>query len=1681
MASAAGALGTVTRMKWKLLDILGEAPDIVMDELLSVIPILQEMYLELNKVESKIEKTEKILNLITEKGEETCEEFLGHLLNMLPRFPELTSLQEDIPENKHNIFEEFLANLGMKDYITSKLKMKNILNIVKESLKDTDPQKIRDVPWHFLWKLMALNRNARSTYCNNDPPNQGSSVAIKDNNDLFEMFGITVANYDSPSLYPLDVVCALLHCSDHFLQQEIVSKMSMCQFAVPLLLPAGDGTHCTLMLWAMRDIVKRWRPHSLSDSKGFMEDNVVNVSMPTFSFVRLGKTKLSKSKILNQVLSQDQQHQDFFIHNDMEGGNIERKISNGLVEMSWYFPSGSKSSDIFSEPIAVTNLRGDLESNWNQFSFLTRVSSAVFIFTERIGEREIRILSNLDTSDTKYYLIISPNPGKEVTRETLQHLQKLMSFMNIEKNNIIFRQNTDNDTVLVKQIKSRILLNLNNHSKKTHSEEIKNLSKQANGLNIDVDEDFVECRKARKYAEEITSKIKDVSQYKKETMVLQRDLWKEISKKEKEMCRMRDQGAKETQAYRNELIERCRTLHEKQYAHTLPPGIMLFINAFVNLSHSEKHYFLKWIKFDLDLIARKNLMTLQAEYKEIINNPLMNSDELKLLDQKICDSSLGIEHFLREMGQFYEAERSMCRENQIEEVKRQYTKLPGMAADLLLDGFPLELIDGDASNIPLRWITDVLTELDTKIGGRCRMRVITVLGVQSTGKSTLLNTMFGLQFPVASGRCTRGAFMTLIRVEEDFIEELGCDFILVIDTEGLKAPELASLEDSYEHDNELATLVIGLSDITIINMAMENTAEMKDILQIVVHAFLRMKEIGKKPKCQFVHQNVSDVSAHEKNMRHREKLLEQLDEMTKTAAKMEKKIGIVKFSYVMEYDIEKDSWYIPGLWHGVPPMAPVNVGYSENVSELRKYMIDYMKECKSENKPISIKDFITWIDSLWNAVKHEKFIFSFRNSLVAQAYNKLSIRFSQWEWDFTKAVYSWMSDTETRIRNQSPDTLHTDTLTRYTNDLHKVLFEGEKKMTESLQKYFEDKVENVLLIEKYKQDFFMSVTFLKAELKRNAVNKCNEAFHIQKGKFQIQSMQKEYQKLISNQVIELLNSCRTRKQELNDRELEEEFEKMWKSTISELQIKPLQKHNISQTMLQQLRNNMSNKGPEINQRLLKVKCLDVYGKESFHVDKAHIDLSWSTFAKCNLFYITQNYQDKILDFAASLMRTCDIYLTEKVNTKSDYNDTHCQELLHMMDERLQDMNQKKLHFSLIFELEIKLLILGKASLRFQEMHETFIQENDPKICLEKLKPQYLQTFLSLFQEKDQSRHRAKQFCDLCLKPAVTEYIYKHLGRNMVDDILTSSDDIKFKSRTYFQDHVLKDLLEKEDCLSFVEYSASYEKYLRNWIKKYISEKYEKSAQLETLQKNILSDIVTKIQTALKSEKCLESLNIKNLLENLCEELKSHLVISQNLVDMVVLENNAEVSQFSGDIQIFLPETENQILSELKRLDIESVLSEVTVKPEDELLKKVIGCGKQCPFCKVPCEAGGSGHTEHFASIHRPKGLGRYHYSHTKHLCSDICSADIVSNSSFQNADTDWKYHPNKEYRTIYPDWAIQPDPSIESTDYWKYVFVKFNEQFAEEYKAKPAELPEEWREITKEQALRSLKEAYNSK
>jgi GTPase Era involved in 16S rRNA processing len=59
--------------------------------------------------------------------------------------------------------------------------------------------------------------------------------------------------------------------------------------------------------------------------------------------------------------------------------------------------------------------------------------------------------------------------------------------------------------------------------------------------------------------------------------------------------------------------------------------------------------------------------------------------------------------------------------------------------------------------------------------------VLSIVGPQSSGKSLLLNTLFGAQFLSSAGRCTRGIYGCLLDIKgsEKFKK------ILILDTEGI--------------------------------------------------------------------------------------------------------------------------------------------------------------------------------------------------------------------------------------------------------------------------------------------------------------------------------------------------------------------------------------------------------------------------------------------------------------------------------------------------------------------------------------------------------------------------------------------------------------------------------------------------------------------------------------------------------------------------------------------------------------------------------------------------------------------------------------------------------------------------------------------------------------------------------
>ena len=285
------------------------------------------------------------------------------------------------------------------------------------------PETPSDLAWNFLMKVQALDVTARDSVLRPKVLGEESKGELLTGVESLEI-------RETKTINPLDVLCASLLSSDSSLQREVMSNMYHCQFALPLLLPDAENNRSILMLGAMKDVVKEQSTQSLGGPTGDTEKLLTLLKMPVISFVRLGYCSFSKSRILNALLSPAHlKSHKIFLHQDLPIQVLPRQISDGLVEITWCFPDSSSLSENPSfpqKPVAVANLRGDLGSFWTQFGFLMEVSSAVFFFTDCLGEKEWDLLMFLgEAAIERCYFVLSPQARESEEAQVFQRVLKL--------------------------------------------------------------------------------------------------------------------------------------------------------------------------------------------------------------------------------------------------------------------------------------------------------------------------------------------------------------------------------------------------------------------------------------------------------------------------------------------------------------------------------------------------------------------------------------------------------------------------------------------------------------------------------------------------------------------------------------------------------------------------------------------------------------------------------------------------------------------------------------------------------------------------------------------------------------------------------------------------------------------------------------------------------------------------------------------------------------------------------------------------------------------------------------------------------------------------------------------------------------------------------------------------------
>lgn len=162
---------------------------------------------------------------------------------------------------------------------------------------------------------------------------------------------------------------------------------------------------------------------------------------------------------------------------------------------------------------------------------------------------------------------------------------------------------------------------------------------------------------------------------------------------------------------------------------------------------------------------------------------------------------------------------------------------------------PIQFLRGSPLQASGQFLVDVLKDLGAQQDRE--LFVISVIGVQSSAKSTLLNYLFGCDFATSSGRCTRGLYATLM--------DAPGRQLLILDTEGLMSLEAAG---GNVFDAQLALMAMACSHLVLINHKGELSRQLQDLLEVCLFAMQHLQVCRIQPRICFVLRDQHDRSPH---------------------------------------------------------------------------------------------------------------------------------------------------------------------------------------------------------------------------------------------------------------------------------------------------------------------------------------------------------------------------------------------------------------------------------------------------------------------------------------------------------------------------------------------------------------------------------------------------------------------------------------------------------------------------------------------------------------------------------------------------------------------------------------------------------------------------------------------------
>ncbi|KAF6736848.1 Interferon-induced very large GTPase 1 [Oryzias melastigma] len=1671
---------------------------------------------------------------------------------------------------KDNAQEEILRKLGLEAYSTTPLDPASMLDIYTWNLENQAPQELKDLPKVFLQRLWLLNQDAR-TPCvqpRNDAPNIDFKSAV-------DMLGGT--GEDSQSIInPLDLVISVFMSSNPFLQQEIAVHMMQCQFAVPLVLPNIDPEKSgKFLLWPLRGVTSKWKSHSLETIGRVQEAHLATTDMPTFSCVKLGHLGVSKSQVLNHVLNGHKFSSETFVHRGMNGAQMPRRLSNGLVEIGWYVPCG-EAHDVFPVPVAISNLRGNASAHEKCLQLLCKASSVLVVFCGNLQEKEKQLLVTCKEMASK--LILIDFSDTEISDNRAAEFVKLPRESVLPASTLREKEVATKLSEMLKEFLPDSLKLVTLEAAATFASE----------LDMNVDEGPA-CRKAMAAVEEVLKGFDEGSEkFQMKQLPLQGALWSKLSELDKEESKQRKRGNEPDPILQKEKKDVLTSLNN----YKMTPAMKIFTDSLFTTDKMERAYFLHWLKLKLYLIqaekqesltplqtndkdstsehtedsqrcanssmvdndssctvsssedkdkeqskytnlqmseqpnspvqdssdSRENTQEQSSEEKESLHTSsernvqsvelveketclseqndqsenqdsadseqTSNSDSVPLHQSKIASAptdnssssakqikhnmsqencvsscsetlapdslSLGVENFLREMGLIFELTHTGPNSK-----TQNVLRLPSAAADLLLYGVPLELMDGNASNIPTCWLSCVFAELKRRLPQeQLRTRVLTNIGRHNANHQDFFSTLFGVKFPTR-----RGMYIAALDVPINLRQELGCDFLFLINVVGLYSSSADNKHNRLMYDNEMATVATAVSDILMLNCSPQNGRQNETPFAVMVNALLRCKEYGSLPIYQLL---VQDEGIQSKL---------QTFQMRRVYNVLKAKNGDKESTNDNNLSTANSATFVKGPQPSMFFLEPVDIHYSTAMLSLKEEMFKALKRCAT-SKLSALPEFMRDVCAVWEAVKSDSFSIDLQDKDSALAFSLLCTEFSLWEDTLLENMESWLMEATKKIFATNASTLNTDqndVLSCLNNEAREEIKSEVNKIKLNLEAYLMKDDSLRRNVEMFTEILMSNIANFQDQVTKEIFQKLETVSETHCSSRQMKKFENLLQEEQEFKLLALSETSKSTKILFQDAELEEEFEVVWTKTLSNFDFRPSEADDITFRVREVLKLNLISRG------LYKhLKKLDDVGKNQtsdFQINDEHFGYR----IRLKHMFEDNNKQQRTeaQQLACKIKEDYNQFVAHKCSLPADFSDSYIEELLENVEKALQE---KSMEIRSVFEVDLKIYLCNAACQDFQKLHDRFAKDRELLSYVSETKSKCQAEFIYNFRKRDQCQRIAEAFVSMVIKPTVLDYIYRPLGMHIVEEIKEKSKECQ--SPQAFHKSLLEELVKEDDFESFKEYLMSYDNFRLKKIQEKVVAYLSESSALGKWRQQKLGEIIGKVAAAVnQTPEVTDGVlsETKPLLEKICLTLEKDagVYVSRAALNGPLFSITTEWDRFLKHLMELLASIRMDLSQEFSQnVDITQLLHSLSVQPQEYLFNTVRSCDNRCPLCKAPCVEEAPGHGVHKPLLHWPICMLPID-SHSQ-SCVSCCDNQTPGH----NSDAQGMYHACKDLQSLYPNWSNPLDDtnSQNTSNYWRYMLARFNEQLAAQFHQEPAKIPEEWKKITQQEALESLRE-----